>query len=322
MTSVPLRLTTLAAGLLVAWWIGLALAFGGPEGLPSGVKALQVPGVHNAFALGNNVFSGSSPEGEEGFAALARLGGRTIVSVDGAKPNVELARRHGLRYIHVPQGYDGVSARSRAMLAKIQGTVPGPVFVHCHHGKHRGPVAAAVMCMASGAWTPGQADVWLRTAGTGTNYTGLYRAVREFRSPEAGLIRSLPADFPETSRVSGLVDSMVGIDARWEALKAVRAAGYRASKDSPDTTPVHEALMLVEALREARRLEASEQKGKEFLDWLRTVEEEAGRAELLLRDWGRDESDDTRRRLDSSFDVLGRSCLRCHTKYRDVVDKP
>src|SRR4030095_4773480 len=41
--------------------------------LPSGVQSLTVPGLHNVFALGTNVFSGSSPESENAFVALEKL---------------------------------------------------------------------------------------------------------------------------------------------------------------------------------------------------------------------------------------------------------
>ena len=52
---------------------------------------------------------GAEPHEDVAFAELAELGVRTVVSVDGAKPQADAARHHGLRYVHIPIGYDGVS---------------------------------------------------------------------------------------------------------------------------------------------------------------------------------------------------------------------
>lgn len=230
---------------------------GAAKSTPPGVKALEAAGIHNLFALGTNVFSGSSPDGEEGFAPLAKLGVKTIITVDGAKPNLELAHKYGMRYSHIPHGYDGVGTNTQALLAKAAQTVPGPIFVHCHHGMHRGPAAAAVICMANNGWTPAQGEAWLRTAGTGGNYVGLYQTVREFRPPTAEQLSALPSEFPEAINVSGLVDMMVEIDERWEHLKAVRKAGYQVPKEHPDILPAHEVVILWERYREAQLLPES-----------------------------------------------------------------
>ena len=69
---------------------------------------------------------------------------QTVISVDGAKPDLEAARKHGLRYVHLPHGYDGVPAPRGDELAIALRTLEGPIYVHCHHGKHRSPAAAGV----------------------------------------------------------------------------------------------------------------------------------------------------------------------------------
>ncbi len=288
-----------------------------PKNLPPGVKVLEAPGLHNLFALGTKVFSGSSPEGEAGFAALAKLGVKTIISVDGAKPNLELAHKHGMRYVHVPHGYDGIAANAQAQLVKAAQVLPGPVFIHCHHGLHRGPVAAAVVCMNLDRWTPAQSEAWLKAAGTATNYAGLYQTVREFRPLTAQQLQALPSEIPETSRVSGLVDLMVEIDERWDHLKAVRKAGYQVPKECPDVQPVHETVILWEQYREAQRLPESAQHGEKFLALLRSAESGAKEAEQLLRRFAADPRPETRAQLDKSFDALAQSCSSCHKAYRD-----
>src|SRR5262245_5214765 len=101
-------------------WLGVLLVVAGCQAKPaeptvpptapahSGeIQPLEVPGLHNVFRVSERVYSGSSPDGDAGFAALEKLGVKTIISVDGAKPDAEAAGRHGLRYVHLPFGYDG-----------------------------------------------------------------------------------------------------------------------------------------------------------------------------------------------------------------------
>ena len=95
-------------------------------------EPMHEPGLHNVLRLSAKLTSGSSPDGEEGFRSLLRLGIRTIISVDGSRPDVETARKFGLRYIHLPVGYDGVPRDRALQLARAVRDLPGPVYVHCH----------------------------------------------------------------------------------------------------------------------------------------------------------------------------------------------
>jgi protein tyrosine phosphatase (PTP) superfamily phosphohydrolase (DUF442 family) len=285
---------------------------------PPGVKPLEAPGIHNLFALGTNVFSGSTPARAEGFAALAKLGVKTIISVDGAKPEVELARQHGLRYVHLPHGYDGISTNLQLQLAKAAQALPGPIYVHCHHGKHRGPAAAAVICLADQGWSTAQAEAFLTAAGTATNYAGLYDVVRAFQKPTAEQLEALSADFPETAKVSGLVDAMVQIDERWEHLKAVRAAGYRAPPDHPDIQPANETVILWEHYRESRRLPETIEHGTDLIKRFEQAELEAKEVEHLLRLFAVEAKPEIRTQLDRAFDAVAKSCSTCHKAHRDT----
>lgn len=283
-----------------------------------GVKPLpDPPGIDNLFLLGANVYSGSTPEGDDGFAALQKLGVKTILSVDGSSPNVALAKKHGLRYVHLPHGYDGISTNLQLQLAKVAESLPGPIYVHCHHGKHRGPTAAAVICMTKDAWTSEQADAWLRAAGTSTNYPGLYDVVRHFKKPCADTVHALPSDFPAVAKVSGLVDAMVAIDEHWENLKAIRAAGYATPKNHPDLKPANEAVILWEHYREAQRLPEIAN-GKDLIARFKSAEDEAKNSERLLRDYAAGPKPDIRAQLDRSFDAMGKTCASCHKAFRDA----
>lgn len=197
-------------------------------------KPISLPGIHNAFRVTARILAGSQPEGDAAFAALAKAGVKTIISVDGARPDVEAAKKHGLRYVHLPFGYDGISTQRIAELTKAAAPEAGTIFIHCHHGKHRGPAAVGVVCEAVAGWTPAQADAWMKQAGTAPDYPGLYRAVREFHAPSPEEIARIGA-LPATAKTPALVNAMVAIDERFDALKSAQTAGWKTPEAEAET---------------------------------------------------------------------------------------
>jgi hypothetical protein len=218
--------------------------------------------------------------------------------------------------VHLPHGYDGIERLTQLQLIQAARNSPGPVYVHCHHGQHRGPAAAAVIGQEAEGWTAKQAEAWLHLAGTSSNYPGLFAAIEQFRRPTAEELRMAPHELPEIAKVSGLVETMVRIDQRWEHLRAVRQAGYHAPREHPDIDPVSEAVMLWELYREAQRLPEAGRRGPEFVERLKTSETEARQLEALLRT-RREASPNSRVELDHSFDRLAQTCASCHRSYRD-----
>lgn len=113
--------------------------------------ANAAPDVENFLQFSADVYSGGEPVEETTFSALAAIGVRTVVSVDGAMPDVAAAERNGLRYVHIPMGYDGVQADVLGSLHAVLAEAKGRFYVHCHHGVHRGPAAAERFSAASRA---------------------------------------------------------------------------------------------------------------------------------------------------------------------------
>src|SRR5690349_14345952 len=101
-----------------------------PGADPAGPVPVPVPaaGLHNAFRLSDRLYSGSSPDGDAGFAELRRLGIKTVLTVDGSRPDVDAAHRHGLRYVHLPFGYDGIPRARLVELVKAARDLPGPIY--------------------------------------------------------------------------------------------------------------------------------------------------------------------------------------------------
>src|SRR5436190_24267033 len=83
-----------------------------------GFQPVEAPGLQNVFSIGTNLFSGSSPENNLAFETLQKLGIKTIITVDGAKPDLNRAHEFGMRYIHLPHGYEGISRKTQLQLAK------------------------------------------------------------------------------------------------------------------------------------------------------------------------------------------------------------
>lgn len=267
---------------------------------------------HSVFRITPRLYSGAQPEGDAAFADLARMGVRTLVSVDGACPDVVAARRHGLRYVHLPIGYDGISTRRVAQLVKAIADLPTPLYVHCHHGQHRGPAAVAVMAMAREGWSSEQAVAWMREAGTSTNYPGLYGLVRQFRCPDAQQIHAA-GELPETAVVPDRVTAMVEIDARWSRLKAWQQRAWKPVSGDAMPTLHQDALQLWESLHELGRREATQPLSADYRR-RHALSEERARAFL-------DETAEPEPRwvdrLDGLVRRLGETCTGCHREHRD-----
>ncbi|MBL9166109.1 MAG: cytochrome c [Verrucomicrobiales bacterium] len=267
--------------------------------------------IRNVFRVTTNLLSGNSPTGEAAFAELARLGVKTIVSVDGGKPEVETARQHGIRYIHLPIGYDGVPLQRVAELTKAAQTSQGPIYIHCHHGLHRGPAAVAVICEATAGWSTNQAVAWLKQAGTSMDYAGLYRSAMTFQPPTPQSLSAVTR-LPEIAQASSLVDAMVAIDEEFERLKAAQKLGWSSIPRQPDLTPVHSAKLLWEHVRELLRTDDS---AKRPADYRAKLQSAVSAVETLHRELASPTSASPSR--DAAFQQVIKSCSTCHKAYRN-----
>jgi protein tyrosine phosphatase (PTP) superfamily phosphohydrolase (DUF442 family) len=280
---------------------------------------VEAAGVHNVLRVSERLYSGSSPEGDQGFESLQKLGIKTVISVDGARPDVERARKFGLRYVHLPIGYDGVPREQALRLAKAVRDLPGPAYLHCHHGKHRSPAATAIvqLCLDDQC-SVATALATMKTAGTSPHYVGLYAAPQEFRRPSSAELDRLPADFPEVAAVTGMVQIMVEIEHCWDHLKLVRTAGWKAPPAHPDLDPPHEALQLAEHCHELGRRPDARDRPEDFRRW--ATESELG-AKMLEKALRAQPAPDAQA-AELGYKQVSTACTQCHAKYRNVPQKP
>jgi protein tyrosine phosphatase (PTP) superfamily phosphohydrolase (DUF442 family) len=277
---------------------------------PDAEAAATLPGLHNVVTYAHDAICGGVPEGEEGLRTLAAMGVRTIVSVDGAAPDVAMAERLGMRYVHLPISYDTVPAARQQQLAQALASLPGPLYMHCHHGKHRSAAALGTAVVLAGKLTPDQAQARMQVSGTAKDYRGLWQAVRDAKPIPASALQADPASFPSLSQVSGLVATMAEIDLVFDLVKQAQKAGWKAPQDHPDLVATKEtkrlALLFADLADDAdsqalpadyqSRLQHSIECSAALDGAVRAGE--AGRADQLL-------------------EQLGKSCKQCHQDHRD-----
>jgi protein tyrosine phosphatase (PTP) superfamily phosphohydrolase (DUF442 family) len=299
--------------ILFLGWLWAALASFAPADDQSRFAPVDEASLPNAIRVHERVISGGVPEGEKGFAALEKLGIRTIISVDGAKPDVELAHRHGMRYVHLPHGYDGVPEARGAELAKAVRDLPGPVYVHCHHGKHRSPAATAVACVGAGLMSTDDAERLLALAGTSPNYRGLLQSAQEARRIDDEVLDAMPSDFPEQARLPALAEAMVQTEHVYDRLVAIERAGWKTPADQPALIPEHEALLLREAFTEMLRMKDVQARPARFVEATQEAEKLVLQLETLLR---RPELDAAL--ASQTLKAVTTNCKACHQVFRDV----
>lgn len=270
--------------------------------------------LHNVFTIagdGRTIISGASPDTDAAFQELRSLGIRTIISVDGASPDVALAHAHGLRYVHIPVTYAEVTEPERLALARAVRDLPGPVYIHCHHGKHRGPAAAAAVSVALSLLSPQKGIGFMKEAGTAPNYAGLYACVAGATPASEQELDAAPDEFPEVHRPKGFVAAMVETDMVFEHLKDVRSAGWRVPAANPDLVPASEAGRLADLLRMGAEDPRAIARGADFMNTLSASVQAATDLEnAIVRG-------DPAPELERRWKVVATSCTGCHATYRD-----
>lgn len=173
-----MKSTQLFFVILLTVTIGGDLAFGqDAERSPAGRVQSVCRGVCCGPQPGSGIQQGN---GEPTFESLVSRGVRSLICVDTIPPDVDAARAAGLVVVHIPTRYSGIDDAALASLQLAADTLPQPIYVHCHHGQHRGPAAAAILGRILGGLEQDEAMEVLTTAGTDRNYVGLWNSVQGF----------------------------------------------------------------------------------------------------------------------------------------------
>ena len=284
--------------------------------IPAGhrFKQVAIEGLPNCIRVCQEIYSGGQPESEVGFESLSKLGIKTIISVDGALPDVESAAKLGLKYVHLPHGYDGIDREQAVLLSKAIGELDGPFYVHCHHGKHRSPAATAVACIGQGIFSSNQGLQLLSAAGTSTDYTGLYQSVAGAVKFDSTELDSVAAEFPERVPGGPLVESMVEIEKHFKAIYVFAENEWNHAPTHPDLDAAHEALLMFEQFAELVRSETEGQ--RDYIAILNHSKNQALRLHKLLSKTEATGSFDDSMAKRLIHDIQS-DCRICHRKFRD-----
>jgi len=280
-------------------------------------KKLNAGFLPNPVQVHPKVISGGLPENADAFRELSEFGVKTIISVDGLKPDLETAKQFGLRCVHLPHGYNGISELRIRELAKAVRDLEGVVYIHCHHGKHRSPAAAGAACVAAGLISRKDATTVLRIAGTDPGYRGLYQSVAQSEQLDATILDQMQPNFPEVATVEGLAESMVELAQTHHHLRQIMAANWQTPADHPDLDPPHVALLLREHFTELLRDESENSEDASYRRFLTESESAARDIKHNLAGGRSRDAEEMPSRLNRKMKTIEQNCKACHVRYRD-----
>lgn len=212
----------------------------------------------------------------------------------------------------MPHGYDGIPQTRAAELAKAVRDLPGPIYIHCHHGKHRSPAAGATACVSAGLIDHQAALSVLRIAETSPHYRGLFQSTESAEPIDKSILDQLEPNFPESAKLPAMAEAMVAMEHTHDHLKAFEKSGWKLLPNKPDLSPEHEALLLREHYTELLRTEAVRKQPGQFQQLLQQGETEAQHLEDALRAGSSPE------KVASAFKAVNDNCKTCHQQFRDV----
>ena len=258
-----------------------------------GSRATAEEPLANFRRAAQGVYIGGEPRGGSAYDWLAALGVKTIVSVDGLPPDAEATRAHGIRPVHVPLGYGGIPDDACASLRRVAQECDRPIYVHCHHGKHRGPAAAAVIALAAGLLDKPQAKRLLQDAGANPEFRGLWRDVAEYDPTKC---RSTDAPLRAATRVEPFALAMAQLGRAWTRAESEQ-------REDEDAVVLHNdesRAVFLEALRETIRHAPSYDPSREIERRLASLDQLANAPSQGFRS-----------------DEISARCTRCHCEHRD-----
>jgi protein tyrosine phosphatase (PTP) superfamily phosphohydrolase (DUF442 family) len=270
-------------------------------------KRIPLEHVKNCIQVTEGIYSGGVPEGVRAFEELQRLGIKTILSVDGMKPDVSTAKKFHLQYVHLPHGYDGISTERLHEIAKGLQDLPKPIFIHCHHGKHRSPAATAAACVLLGWITSANATEVLKVAGTNPNYRGLFTTVVNAKPLSRAELSRIAPRFEEVAALPPLVETMVAMD---EILEKLDRQAVNASNDPREYSDMaDQVLLLTDHYTELHRTSKEAALPASYLEFLKIGELICTDLEFSLR--SRASS------VKPLVERLKSNCIDCHRQFRD-----
>lgn len=251
----------------------------------------------NFTQINENIYCGGSPEVDQ-FSYLKAQGIKSVICVDGAAPNLKTASANGLVYKHIPVTYDKITIDQQKQLAKAFDELEKPVYIHCHHGKHRGPAATAIVLKNHFDWGNDKLIQFLHDAGTSRDYSGLYKVVDESKKIEKAQWQNVKV--PEKAKVEPLARTMADLDRVWIKLKKQLS---KPLTTEGNTVAQQRSLLLREYFVELHRMPDTKF-DEEFLEIIKKIK--------MLENSLKNNLETTR-----ALQSISQDCKSCHRDYRN-----
>jgi protein tyrosine phosphatase (PTP) superfamily phosphohydrolase (DUF442 family) len=276
--------------------------------LPPGMQRRTVEGIENFIQVSDRVYSGGEPTAA-GLEHLQKLGVTILLSVDGLAPDREAAEKLGMKYVHIPMGYDGIEPQQIQNFVTLMARHKGKLFVHCHHGKHRGPAAVAACLICAKEMSKEQAAQFMRGAGTSKEYKGLWKAIADL-----DVTHYEPQEFSvllTASPEKSMAQWMAELDRAWEII-------IEEQKQTNAEINVEQLAIVTQAFRESARvaraspenLYGDKESLERLIQWLDDCEQQSKgileHSPALAHEKARD-----------SIQSLAKQCVDCHAQFRN-----
>lgn len=267
-----------------------------------------------AELVSNRLLTGPEPD-EQFWQKASELGIKTLISVDGISPQVQKAKQHGFSYIHLPISYDEIDSERTLQLASALKHAEAPIYLHCHHGKHRGPTAAVVAALANNLISRPEGLAYLENQQTSKDYQGLWASARKTKE-----LTEIPyLELPSKMSVDDLTETMAQIDRVWKNVKLFRKNKWLVPKTHPDLVLKNELSLLYEFLFESERLQLLEAHNSQEQEEIHQLYEDSLE---VLENFKRISSEThpskaTQTSMESAFQKTKANCKSCHQQFRD-----
>ncbi|MEE2907908.1 MAG: hypothetical protein VX527_08760 [Planctomycetota bacterium] len=279
----------------------------------SHVKPIQYPGLEHVVTFHDDLYSGAKPDGDMGMTSLAALGIRAIICVDGVAPDVEAARQHGIRTIHIPLKYSAPTRMQILDLAVAFSTQreQGRVYVHCHHGMHRSSAAAALILRSLDLASTEELKQRMAIAGTSPHYHGLWDAVDQQTIIQRPDLAAHDTVLPSAVYPRGITAQMTALDEALDRLRLVKDAHWNVPPSHPDLSPAADAGALAETFR-FMQLDPDHQYAQ--LEYRQSLDRALKQALAFEQDLASGMTQATR--LEQHLQRVEQSCIDCHADWR------
>lgn len=272
--------------------------------------------LHNVLWLSDNIVSGSEPATEAAYERISKMGVKTILSTDGKAPDPNVAAKFGMRYVHVPIQYSGMTESQIARIAKTFRELEGPFFVHCFHGKHRGPAGAAVGRLVLDGASREEALAQMVQCGTSKKYEGLYRAIATAEMPSAEETAALQWDFPAQHPFEGERKAMIEMARHWDNVVLLGKRKWEMDPAHPDLDALNEAEKLHGLFQALSKSPDVATEPDDYKAWLSEGLKASTDMVAAIRAYRTGDAE-AAGRAETALNATKKSCSDCHDSYRN-----